>query len=231
MSNVLDKIKSRGYWHVAIRPAEFVENRIESLGKCKELIRELAVHFRGWDYPHYDTRNQPTSGIDYVEQSLDWQDKIEFWRFYQSGQFVHYFGIWEDWQDQRTLYGSRLDSKPGQILSIVGAVYHFTEIYEFASRLAVKNHLGKDCKISITVHGTKGRLLTMLDPGRLLFGNYRSTLDSISREASMSTETLISKAPELAMDHAVWVFQRFNWDNIPRGVLQEDQKKLLERRL
>jgi hypothetical protein len=129
LSDILQKIKLRGYWEVIIRPTEFIDNRIESLSKCKEVVRELSVRLRGWDYPHFDNNNPPTSGIDYVEQSVDWQHKVELWRFYQSGQFLHYFGMWEDWQDQSTIWGSRLTNKPGEILSIISAVYSLTEIY------------------------------------------------------------------------------------------------------
>lgn len=228
---MLKKIKTRGYWEVIVRPVEFVDNRIESLAKCKETIRELSVRLRGWDYPQFDYNNPPTSGIDYVEQSVDWHHKVEFWRFYQSGQFVHCFGMWEDWQDQSTVWSSKKISDPGEILSILSAVYSITEIYEFASRLALKGYLGKSCKLSISLHGTKKRLLTMLDPGRLLDYNYRSNLEVIPHEVSLASENLIAKSADLAMDHIVWMFQRFNWDNVPRGVLQEDQRKLIEHRL
>lgn len=231
MNDTLNRIKTRGYWDVNIRPTEFLDNRIEGLGKCKELVRDLSVRFRGWDYPHFDVNSPPTNGIDYVEQSIDWQDKLEFWRYYQSGQFVHYFAMWEDWQDQRTLWGASIASKPGELLSIIGAVYLFTEIYEFASRLALKGCLGKNCRISVTAHGTKERVLTMLDPGRLLFESYRSALDSIPRDITVPSDKLIANSAELALDHAVWLFQRFNWDNVPRAVLQQDQRKLIERRL
>jgi len=231
LNSFLQKIKTRGYWEVNIRPIEFLNNRIESLGVCKEIVRELSVRFRGWDYPHYDSNNPPVSGIDYVEQNLDWQDKLEFWRYYQSGQFVHYFGMWEDWQDQRNLWGPGIPNKPGEILSIIGTVYHFTEIYEFASRLALKGYLGKECKISISLHSTNNRTLAMLDPSRLMFNNYKSALEIIPHDVILTSENLISQSAELALDHIVWVFQRFNWDNVSRSVFQEDQRKLIEHRL
>ena len=155
MSDILQKIKTQGYWEVIIRPTEFIDNRLESLAKCKETVRELSVRLRGWDYPHIDHNNPPTCGIDYVEQGVDWQYKVEFWRYYQSGQFIHYAGMWEDWQDQSTIWSNKIESKPGEILSIVSAVYSLTEIYEFASRLALKGYLGKNCKISVSLHGTK----------------------------------------------------------------------------
>lgn len=231
MKEVLNKIKSRGYWEVTIHPSEFLENRINNLAKCKEIIRELSVQLRGWDYPHFDSNNWPKSNIDFVEQSLDWQDKIEYWRYYQSGQFVHFFGMWEDWQEQSTIMGPKLSSEPGKVLSVFNALYHFSEIYEFASRLAVKGYLGSTCKLHITLHGIKGRSLRILDPSRLLFANYRSEIESIPKDIAIETDTLISKSANLALEHCVWVFQRFNWDNVPIGVLKDEQRKLLERRL
>jgi hypothetical protein len=230
MSEVLSKIKTRGYWEVLIRPAKFVENRIESLGRCKEIIRDLSVRWKGWYYPHYSFKNPPTNGIDYIEQSLDFQQYLEFWRYYQSGQFIHFFGMVEDWQDQVTEW-SKTNLKPFEALDVIDALYTFTEIYEFMSRLAAKELLGDSCKISITLHRTKNRQLIMLDRKRHFSGLYKSELEPIPREISISTAELMAKSAELSLDHTIWVFEKFNWDNPPRGVLLEDQKKLIERRL
>lgn len=229
MNDTLTKLKSRGYWEVKIRPADFKENRIGDLQTCKETLRELKVSLRGWSFPFYNISEPPTNGINYVEQALDWEDKIEFMRYYQSGQFVHYSAMSEDWQEQSRWL--RIKAKPGEFLSIIGCLYLFTEIYEFASRLANKGMLGDFCKISITLYGNRDRTLTMLDPGRLLFAKYTSAIDVIPRERDVATPDLITKSAEFALDDVVWVFQRYNWDNVPRGVLQDDQKKLLERRL
>jgi hypothetical protein len=163
MSEVLSKIKIRGYWEVLIRPTKFVENRIENLGECKKIMHDLTVRLRGWPYPCYDDNNPPTAGIDYIEQSLEWQHHLEFWRYYQSGQFILFFSILEDWQDQ----AMRLPLKPVEVLDILSILYSLTEIYEFASRLAAKELLGDSCRISITLHRTKNRQLIMLDRRRL----------------------------------------------------------------
>ena len=227
MSEILKKIKTRGYWEVLIQPNRFVENLVESLAKCKEIMREVSVRLRGWDYPFYNTNNPPTTGLNCIEQSLDWEYILEFWRYYQSGQFIHFFGMIEDWQDQaRRIDKINLTTIPS--LAIISALYKFTEIYEFASRLAAKGLLGDECKISIILHSTKNRQLVMLDLRRHLFGKYKSELDSIPREISISTADLMAKSAELSLDHTIWVFQRFNWDNPSRSVLLEDQKKLLK---
>jgi hypothetical protein len=231
MSKILEKIKTRGYWEVSIRPTEHVEERIGSPGQCKEIVRNLRVSLRGWDYPHYDPKTDPIAGTNYIEQSSEWSFFLEFWRYYQSGQFIHFFGIYEDWQDQAR-EGARLNLPVTPALSILSALYTITEIYEFASRLAARELLGDQCKISITVHHTQNRQLVMLVPSRHLFSSYICQIETIQRPPKViPTRELIARSSELSFEHAIWVFQRFNWDNPPLGVLQEDQEKLLEGRL
>jgi hypothetical protein len=229
MSDILRKIRQRGHWDVLIGPTEFVKERMPSLGKCTEAVRDGAVKLRGWDYPHYDTSREPTRHGDCVEQAFEWQDRIEFWRYYQSGQFIHYFAMWEDWQEQRASWVP-LEGKPGEIFHITWAAFRFAEIYTFASRLALKGLLGTTCKISIALHKTEGRALTWADPSRNL-GDCRSAEPSVSHDESFPTEALIATSAELALKHAVRIFQKgFNWDDVPWKLLQEDQRGLLEKR-
>jgi len=231
VNDVVAKILQRGYWRVVIRPNEFVDKTIETLSECKSIIRERSVELRGWDYPHYSMREEPKNGIDYVELATDWQRHVEFWRFYQNAQFYNLVGLWEDWEDQETRFESRATYSPGELLSVLGALYTLTEVYEFAARLASRRLFGARCRISVTLHGTKGRRLEMLEPGRYLRGPYRSNLEAIPRDELFETDELIAQPAEHALDHTVWLFERFNWDHVPRGVLAEDQKKLLDRRL
>lgn len=229
MNKLVEKIKTRGYWEVLIRPNKFVENLIESPSKCKEIIREVSVKLRGWIYP-FNTIHEPpsTGGYDYIEQSKEWEFFLEYWRYYQSGQFIHFFGMLEDWQDQAKTIG-RMPLEPFKSLAIISTLYTFTEIYEFASRLAVKGLLGNECTISITLHGTKDRQLVTLDFRRHFFlREYKSKLESIPHKISIPTADLIARSAELSLDHTIRVFERFNWDNPPRGIFLEEQTKLLK---
>jgi len=230
MNATLTKIKQRGFWEVVIRPSRFVENLIEPLGDCKKLIGEQAVQFRGWPYPPYDRQTPPTAGHDYVEQSVDCGVHIEVWRYYQSGQFVHFFAMREDWLELDK-YDRRLQIAPGSILWITNAIYSFTEVFEFASRLASKGLLGDSCKVSTALHGTQNRVLEFPQSGRLLLGTYRSGVNSITTEITATTTELMARSADLALERAAWVFQRFNWDHIVPQALKEDQRQLLERRL
>jgi len=111
--DVKEKIKSKGYWKIVIRPSTFVEKRILSLKECVDIIRDNKVLLRGWDYPHYDLSKNPPPGENYVEQFFCWEDygHLEAWRYFQSGQFAHYLAVWEDWNKSFKNGGNISDSK------------------------------------------------------------------------------------------------------------------------
>src|SRR5438093_8765937 len=99
MSPLLDKIKSHGHWRVVIRPFTFKKTRISEIKRLLPLLEKASVQLRGWDFPHIDRNDPPTIGLDYIGQECDWEDILEIWRFYQSGQFVHISGMRYDWLD------------------------------------------------------------------------------------------------------------------------------------
>jgi hypothetical protein len=226
MNRIIEKIKSRGYWRVVIRPSKFENARIE-LSHCKELVRDNAVRLRGWDYPHYDIETGPNCGLDYVEQFTDWQDHIEGWRLYQSGQFIHYVALWEDWEELSP-WGQSRTIPQKESLSIISTVYLLTEIYEFASRLGAKGVLGNSCEIQITLSNTKDRKLK-IDPRRPLFAEYQTSLNEIPIPLKLATVDLMSSSAELSLKHIVMLFQRFNWLDVQADIFREDQRKLFSR--
>ena len=103
-SGLLDLIKSRGHWRVEIRPTRFVPNRVERIAELYPLVERLSVRFRGWDYPHMDSRNGPHIDKDWVGQEFAWAHYKEIWRLYQSGKFIHVFALSEDWRDESDVW-------------------------------------------------------------------------------------------------------------------------------
>jgi hypothetical protein len=232
MKEILEKIKKRGYWKIIIHPQQFIKERIQSLGMCKQLILETKVSLRGWDFPHYDFQNEPISGLDYVEQATKFAGQVEFWRYYQSGQFVFFKGLKEDWlEEDGFLGGNRFGIEPLTSLEIINTLYLFTEIFEFAARLANKNILGDSCKIQITLQGAQHRKLMFFDPSRSLFRDYICKIPEIPYEVMTTTLQLLSNSSEMALDGIVWLFQRFNWDEVNKDIFKKDQRKFLEKRI
>jgi hypothetical protein len=230
LETVLEKIRSRGHWKVIVRPERFERERIV-LSDCIKTVEECKVMLRGWDYPHVSNREPPyVGGVDYSESLTDWDGYKELWRMYQSGQFVHFFGCREDWLgEETTLFGrSRYaDTKPGSILEVIMTLYSVTEIYEFAMRMAQKKIFDDTILLSITLNGMKDRKLTFLEAGRHLFEDYVSKIPVVEKERNVTVEDLLGKGHEMALDHTVWILERFNWTHPPRSMLKEEQEKLL----
>ncbi|MGA3407117.1 MAG: hypothetical protein ABSD49_15415, partial [Candidatus Bathyarchaeia archaeon] len=202
--------------------------------KCQSLIEDCKVFLRGWDYPHFD---HVVSGQDYIWSKTDWEIYKQYWRFYRSGQFVDYHGCVEDWWRGSTIdveLGKRYG--PGEVLEVIMVLYQLTEIYEFASRLAQKQVFDGQMSLTIELRGMRGRKLVFL--GKPFFGAlgpYVSEEDASKFEATFVIQDLIARAPELALEQSLRVFELFNWRDarLPENVssLRDDQRHLLERRL
>lgn len=224
VQDLLDKIHSKAYWRVVIRPAEFNAKRIPSLGRCKELVEASRVLLRGWDYPHL---NDIQAGQDWIESGYAEQGShSEYWRFYRSGQFVHHFAAVEEFDN---LTRTRA---PERYMLVPNVLYTVTEIFEFAARLARHGVLRPAAEVSIELRGMRNRELTFQDLGRSIgFGPFTAQVAEISYETQASQAQLLGTAAELALDAAIAIFEQFRWFDPPRHMLAEDQRKFLERRL
>lgn len=227
MSALLDKIRSRGHWRAVIRPQVFVERRISQINELHPIIQKTSVQLRGWDFPHLDTHTKHHIDIDWIGQESEWEGYLEIWRFYQSGQFIDIAGMHEDWLDQRrSLPTAREDWRPGLILGIGNALFRFTEIFEFAARLAI-TQAGEDIMhIEITVSGLEGRKLWVDSPSRMpMRHNYEASITELPYQVELSRTELIATPRELALKPTIELFQRFGWEP-SQDVLRDQQKEL-----
>jgi len=231
VSPIIETIKSRGHWFVNMRPEMYSDSFIPDLAKCKSLIYENKVSLRGWDYPHWDTNKEVNSMINYVEQETEWQNHLEIWRLYQSGQFAHFLALREDWVDRRTLFPSSSNAAPGAHISITGTLYQLTEIYEFAARLASKGIFGSAFSLNVSLNKSNGRKLIFAEADRMTHRDYISKSDQLHLNKYLTASEISSDSPRLAREHLAWLFHRFNWDTAKPEYFIEDQKRLLEHRL
>lgn len=234
---VRDAIKRASHWRVLIRPEVFEEERIPTLGECWRRVETARVSLRGWDYPHVDHENRK-NGTAWVESWCEFGRHRELWRLYQSGQFVHLFSFTEDEArdkaDNVAMAGMRWSMPPhftpSGYLSVLSALWTFTEIFEFAARLGEKGTLGDSALVEITMNGVKDRVLFEWDPGRSLDRVYAADEDALRKGWTLPTADLVGRPAECALDAAQWFLERFGWTDSPRRALVEDQKDLLERR-
>jgi hypothetical protein len=97
--------------------------------------------------------------------------------------------------------------------------------------MARKGLLDEGASVSIGLYGAQNRALTFYDPMRHLSSPYISQNQVIEFERFWPPERLISSGAELALDAAKYVFERFNWDEMPVQMFQDEQEKLLAGRL
>lgn len=238
MKELVDKIKQNGYWKVTIRPTIFKRDRISTIEDCKKIIESCVVSLRGWNYPHINKEGMKVSGNDSIESHCDWQSGgyFEYWRFYQSGQFVHYFSMREDYRiDEKKLKEIKRNNntESTSFLSILSTLYSVTEIFEFSQRLASKDVLGESAEVVIELNDVEGRELFFWNPMRSLITNYICTFreENILVKRAASKEQLISSSDKIALDACMEIFRKFNWLQVSEKVFQEDQKNFLEKRL
>lgn len=223
---LLEKIKSRGYWQTVIRPGRFVEKRIKDISTLFPIIQKTSVELRGWDFPHIDTHIRPKVDVDWVGQESEWEQFLEMWRFYQSGQFVDFAGIPEDWREQSTWLHEDPNWKTGEFLGIGDVLFRFTEIFEFAARLSLTEAGDEIMFIEITVSGLAGRKLSLdLNNRSPMFRRYEASLQQLPFTIELNRDELVARSRELAIKPAIELFARFGW-TANEDALRDIQKEL-----
>jgi hypothetical protein len=210
-SPLITEIQTRGSWRLVIRPENFVQERIH-FGQLYPLVRDNAVNLRSHSFPFVFP--QLTPGEDWISEELSQSWVIEAWRFYQSGQFVYLGGILDDWRDRMNFPLSE-GWKSGVTLTIEEVVYRCTEFFEFASRLALAGayQLNSKMHIEVFVDGLKGRVLSVDRYNRLPIPRGSATAaDHVSCRREFTQGDLVAQPKKLALQMAIAVFNRFNWD-------------------
>ena len=230
---LIQKIESKGYWRVVIRPTVFEEKRIKTFSDARKLVDSNKVSFGGWDYPFYDD-NDVTIIENYIEGSVDWRHHMEYWRFFRSGQFLHLMALYEDHIDLDGILPISYPPRPARTgyLSILNVTHTVTEIFEFAARLGSKGALEPSVQISVQLHNLDDHQLANFDKLSMFPDRYvRSSKAAIVYEVETTVQELISNSDDLALDGIVGIYESFNWINPGREPIAEDQRKLRERRI
>lgn len=230
-------------WRVLFRPQEYKEDLIPSLSKCFEIIEKTKLSLRGWDYPHLSRKDTNRGqGNNWVASWAEFMGQYEYWRFYQSGQFLHLFSVREateiefkeklkaDIKSHRIFSDNEIDweSVPG-FLSIINFIYIITEIYEFAARLCQAQIYAGVLNIQIDIKGIKGFVLTA-PWERAWHSYYAASQDVLSKSQEIETEQLVAASKDFSLSTIVWFFERFGWMSPSEMVIRQDQEKLIKGR-
>ncbi|MFA6583630.1 MAG: hypothetical protein WCS77_04965 [Elusimicrobiaceae bacterium] len=231
------------HWRVVIRPDLYKPERIKTLGACMNIIENTAVKLRGWHYPYVSAKpSELGHGKDCVASWTAERKHLEYWRFYQSGQFLHLFAIREifepRWQD---VLKEHVQKKMGWdrninwsdvrgYISIENFIYRMTEIFEFAARLATQEIYKGSLYVCVELKGVENFVLSS-DSRSEWHGYYASVEDSLGFSWKLECREIISDSPRHAIRACMWFFERFGWLSPPPEVLKREQEIFLSRSL
>ncbi len=226
------------HWRVNLRPEYYEPELIPSLSKCFSLIEQNRVKLRGWSYPceNYDS----VQGSNWIASWTDFLGRNEYWRFYQSAQFVHLFSIIEvtkphyraDLENHSRELLSYKNIKPSSVpgfISITNFIHTITEIFEFAARLCTNGIYSGSINITISLEEIEGFILTTEPEYRELRCLYKANENIINNSFSVASDALVANSLEQALKAIVWFVERFGWLDPPIEGFQTDQKILLQR--
>lgn len=119
--------------------------------------------------------------------------------------------------------------KPTGYVDFANVLYRATEILEFASRLALKGALGRSAVIEVGMSGIRDRVLLSLEARRAWRSFCPASVDSLAHPAiGLHAADLVAQRREVAVELAIWFYERFRWDGWDRTMLREMQRKFVE---
>jgi hypothetical protein len=136
-----------------------------------------------------------------------------------------------DWLDHAVFSAAPPDWQPGRYLPVVDILFSYTELFEFAARLALIEaySISDWVHLEITLRGLSGRRLYSdtwpQTPIRL--GEAREAqIEEFPYEEDLPRSELIADAHQLALQQAEQLFQRFGWSPTP-GLLKRIQAEFV----
>jgi hypothetical protein len=228
VSELIDKIRSRGYWDIAIRPESYKSDRV-AYADLDDIIISSVVRMRGWPVPFVDHREPLLRGQSWVGQDVDALSvgHHEAWRFYTSGQFNHLRAVSADWRHESEISpGSPRNEK---VIEVWEILFYLTEIFELAARLALSPAGNETMNVDVGLNGLQGRGLIVGQRNRAeFFQPYRTSEDDLRQRTLVSRQDLVAKPREHAVDMAHEFFSRFGWKPA-LDQLADHQRELTER--
>lgn len=229
MTELTDKIRSRGYWDAAILPLPYREDRFQYATLDGALAR-ATVRLRGWPVPYIDHGAEIQRGQDWIGQEIDGDvtSHFEAWRFFMSGQFNQLRAVSADWRtgDQATPVPQGFDGD--SVVEVWEILYYVTELFELAARFAMTGPPFERVKLLVHLYGLENRGLVVGQQNRAPFVTpYKATMSDYSRETILTSDALLGGASDAAIDMALEFFLRFGWQP-PSDQLLEMQRELTQ---
>jgi len=230
MSSVINRIRAKGYWDLAIRPEPYRSDLI-AYEHLDDILGQAVVRLRGWPVPFIDHRVQLLRGQHWIGQDIDARMVAheEAWRFFTSGQFTQLRVISAD--RRVGVEAMPVPAGASHVIEVWEILFYLTEVVELASRLALSEASGDGAHMTIDaqLHGLNGRVLVAGTPARESHADYQAATPSIRDKRRLRRNQLIAEPREVAVDMARAMLSRFGF-KASQEVLSDYQRELTVRR-
>lgn len=231
---LIREIKSQGHWRVEFHSTEYQAKRLPTRASMEALMSSAAVSLRGWPYPYYEAGETAYNG-QWLEGKVVWENYREYWRLYESGQWIHYARLPGAGVPREEVFKGLLLLPPSHAgyIHVRDLLFALTEIFHFAVGLAQSGVLDPTAFLSVQLHNTRDYMLYE-SFGRFFTHRYVNQTDiPIMFEQTLPASELSAGADKMALDMALKIYSVFDWIPADAAIrtLTEDQRKLIERRL
>jgi hypothetical protein len=213
MSDVVEKIRSRGAWDVTIRPAAYVADRVP-YEDLVEVLEKAVVRMRGWPVPFIDGGQPLLRGQDWIGQDIDARIVLHYeaWRFFTSGQFNQVRAVSADWRAGTDMSPTPVPADADSVIEVWEILFYVTEVFELAARLALKMAGADEMTVSARLDGLQNRALVVGQPNRAPFMDPPiATMPSLEESVTLPRDALIADARSQAAQLSQQFFLRFGW--------------------
>lgn len=224
-SGILNKIKSRGFWEIRFQPLQL--GNLQKLSDCMEVIEKSQVRLN-WSFPWIPRRNDENERLhpsdSCYEAESEWGARKEFWRMYQSEQFIMYSALTEDWYEEDSFRKNLVDEyPPGKFVTLYTSIVHLiTQCISFAERLAGQGLYKNGLKITMTLNKMRCRQLNLDASGRYPFIESKITMATqIKLDEEFSIEQLTQDSTSISNKYILKTTEYFRFHPSADGILKE----------
>jgi hypothetical protein len=216
---VFNKIKGQARWCIWIRPVVFKRARFQSMDQCERFMESLGNRFGPSRYPRFRAasleRDKEWIGCE-VEENGNTYSHLERWVLFRSGQFV-----WNLALEHQTALGDRT-----HVLEVLDRA---TAAFEVAGFMAKEGFVSGSVRVTFDLFGVDGRRLTWPQDAigdiDAVGPNCWSEDDRIQVTRTLSTDNLVARRRDVALDAAMDVYAAFRWSNASRAVVNAEQSR------
>jgi hypothetical protein len=211
--NLLKNMGYTGYREASFFPERFEDGRF-TLDELRAAAERGHATFTGWPFLFISPRRPEVTyvienGIETLIQTKDFagNDRLDFWRFQQSGFFYHTTLMWEESRDKRE--GSTRSTADFGAVAIYSAeaIHCLTRLYDGLL------DDGDQLSLLLRILGTQDRELTSPVGHDPLFGGYVCRIPQVEIQRKHPLAEWRAGVVDHAVEVSKEVFLRFNWEH------------------